>query len=144
MDNALLQTHSWLRYFILIALVVLIVKSLLGLQGKKPFTKLDDKISLYTFIFTHLQLLVGLILYFIGKRVQFGPYTMSDPATRYFTVEHAFTMLIVVALITVGRISMKKLPTPEAKFKRLLIFNSVALVLIVVVVYVMGAAYATI
>lgn len=127
----LFQTHSYLRYFILLGLVIVIVKALLGMVNKQPYTKLDDKLGLITFIFTHTQLLVGLILYFVSPFVKFGSTTMSDKMTRYWTVEHVTGMIIAVVLITVARVTSKKMTNDEAKHKRMFIFNLLALAIII-------------
>jgi len=131
MYTGLLHTHSLLRYFILLALVVVIVKSLMGLLNRQPYGKLDNRLGLYLFIFTHMQLLIGLILYFVSPFVKFGSETMSDKATRYWTVEHLTAMLIAVVLITLARTTSKRMTDDSAKHKRKLIFNSIALIVIV-------------
>ena len=138
MYTGLLHTHSLLRYFILIALIVVIVKGLIGLANKQPYGKWDNKLGLYLFIFTHMQLLVGIILYFISPFVRFGPDTMSDKVTRYWTVEHIFSMLVVVVLITLGRITSKRMTNDESKHRRMVIFNFVALVVILAMVWLSG------
>jgi uncharacterized membrane protein len=138
MYPGLLHTHSFLRYMILLGLIVVIVKALLGLINKKPYSRLDDKLGLATFIFTHTQLLIGVILYFVSPLVQFGSTTMADKTTRYWTVEHLTGMLIAVILITVARITSKKMTAPADKHKRMLIFNLTALVIIVVVISMSG------
>lgn len=138
MYTGLLHTHSLLRYFILIALVVVIIMALIGLANKKPYGKWDNKLGLYLFIFTHMQLLVGIILYFVSPFVKFGPDTMSDKTTRYWTVEHIFSMLIVVVLITLARITSKRMTSDEAKHKRMVIFNVVALIVIVSMIWLSG------
>ena len=51
MYTGLLHTHSLLRYFILIALAVVIIKGLIGLINKQPYGKWDNKLGLYLFIF---------------------------------------------------------------------------------------------
>lgn len=134
MYPVLFQTHSYLRYFILLGLVIVIVKALLGLMNKQPYTKLDDKLGLITFIFTHTQLLVGLGLYFISPFVTFGSTTMSDKMTRYWTVEHVTGMVIAVVLITLARVTSKKMTDDGAKHKRMFIFNLLALAIIVGVI----------
>lgn len=131
MYTGLLHTHSLLRYFILIMLVVVIVKALMGLINKQPYGKWDNKLGLYLFIFTHMQLLFGLILYFVSPRVQFGSTTMSDKLTRYWTVEHITAMLIAVVLITLARTTSKRMTDDIVKHRRMLTFNSLALVVIV-------------
>jgi uncharacterized membrane protein len=138
MYTGLLHTHSLLRYFILIALLVVIIKAVIGLVNKQPFGKWDNKFSLYLFIFTHMQLLVGLILYFVSPFVKFGATTMSDKTTRYWTVEHIVGMLVAVVLITLARTTAKRMTSDEAKHKRLAIFNFVALVVIVAMIWLGG------
>ena len=131
MYNIFLQSHSYLRYFILICLVAVIIKSLIGWLNNKPYTALDNKIGLYLLIFTHLQLIAGLVLYFISPFVRFGSETMKDKITRFWTVEHITAMLIVIVLITVARSTSKRMPTDQARHKRLAIFNLIALIIIV-------------
>ncbi len=138
MYTGLLHTHSLLRYFILIALLVVIIKAVIGLVNKQPFGKWDNKFSLYLFIFTHMQLLVGLILYFVSPFVKFGPTTMSDKTTRYWAVEPIVGMLVAVVLITLARTTAKRMASDEAKHKRMAIFNFVALVVIVAMIWLSG------
>src|SRR5688572_33210656 len=138
MYTGLLHTHSLLRYFILIALLVVIIKAVIGLVNKQPFGKWDNKFSLYLFIFTHMQLLVGLILYFVSPFVKFGSTTMSDKTTRYWAVEHIVGMLVAVVLITLARTTAKRMASDEAKHKRLAIFNLVTLVVILAMIWLSG------
>ena len=138
MYTGLFHTHSLLRYFILIALVVVIIKAILGLINRQAYGKWDNKLGLYLFIFTHMQLLIGLVLYFVSPFVKFGPDTMSDKTTRYWTVEHILTMLIAVVFITLARTTSKRMTTDEAKHKRMLIFNGIALVIIVATIMMSG------
>jgi hypothetical protein len=138
MYNFLLQVHSLTRYFVLITLVIVIVMALLGIVNKKPFGKWDNKFSLYLLIFTHLQALAGLILYFVSPFVKFGAETMKDKFIRYWTVEHFTAMLIAIVLITVARISSKKMTSDLAKHKRLFNFNLIALIIILATIYLSG------
>jgi hypothetical protein len=138
MYTALLHTHSSLRYLVLIFLIVVIVKSTIGLVAKKPFTKLDNTLSLVLLIVTHLQAVAGLVLYFVSPFVKFGSDTMKDNFTRYWTVEHSFAMILAVVLITVARSTSKKMAQDEAKFKRLSYLNSLALIVIVLTVLMSG------
>jgi hypothetical protein len=134
MYTGLLHTHSSIRYLVLLLLIAVIIKSLIGLMNKKPFEKADNMLSLFLLIFTHIQFLAGLALYFVSPFVQFGGQTMSDKVTRYWTVEHVTGMLIAVVLITIARSTSKRMSDPVAKHKRLFIFNTIALVIIIAVV----------
>jgi len=134
MYDLLILTHSVLRYFILVFLVVVIIRSLSAWQKKSEFTGLDDRMSLWLFILTHTQLLIGLVLYFVSPLVIFSGASMKDPTTRYWLVEHNTMMLIAIVLITLARLTAKKLEDATSKHKRLFIFNFIALVIILVAI----------
>jgi hypothetical protein len=138
MYPGLLHTHTLLRYFILLALVAVVVVSLYKWLSKKPYTNLDNKLTLYLFIFTHLQLVVGLILYFVSPNVKFNEFTMKDSSLRYWTVEHIFLMLVAIALITLARTGARKIESGTLRHRRLFIYNAVALLLIVVSIAMSG------
>ena len=129
--DILLPAHSYLRYFILITLAGVIILSVRGWLTNKPYTKLDNKLGLYLLIFTHLQFIAGIVLYFMSGVVQFNSETMKNATLRYWTVEHITAMLIAVVLITVARSTSKRMASDVAKHRRLAIFNGLALLIIV-------------
>jgi membrane protein DedA with SNARE-associated domain len=79
--------------------------------------------------FMHLQLIIGLILYFISPKVIFSGSSMSDPILRFFLVEHISLMLIAVVLITVGYVKTKKIEGVK-KYRTILIYYVISLLLI--------------
>ncbi|HLZ15715.1 MAG TPA: hypothetical protein VKQ08_01695 [Cyclobacteriaceae bacterium] len=130
----LVLLHSLNRYVLLILLLVVIGKSLKGWLNKSPFEKADDKLSLFLFISTHTQLLLGLILFFVSPVVVFSGASMKETVARYWLVEHSTGMLISIVLISLGRILSKKLSDGAAKHKRLFMYNIVALVIILAII----------
>ncbi len=127
----LLLTHSLVRYFILIFLIWVIIKSFAAWRSNAAFSAADEKAGVWLLILSHIQLLLGVGLYFTSGLVQFSSDTMKNPSVRYWTVEHVFMMVIAIVLITVGRISTKKITDPQAKGKKLFWYNAVALLIIV-------------
>jgi hypothetical protein len=122
--------HSGWAYLALLLLVVAVANSLIGMSSKKEFTSKDRKIAMFGLIATHIQLVVGLILYFVsplGSAV-FGQ--MKDAALRLTSLEHPLTNLIAITLITIGWSKHKKAATNEAKFKSIAIFFGLGLLLI--------------
>lgn len=113
MYNILLHAHSGLRWLVLIALIVALFQTYTrrGTTGNI----METKSVLITFILTHIQLLVGLILYFISPKVMFGANTMSNSMLRFFTVEHFAGMIIAIVLITMGYTKAKKAELPFNK-----------------------------
>lgn len=138
MHSLLLLFHSTLRYFVLIFLILVIVRSLMGWMNRKDYTNTDDKVSLWLFILTHTQLLIGLILFFVSPVVIFSGASMKDSVARYWLVEHNTMMIIAIVLISVARISIKKIADTVAKHKRLFILNTIALVIILVSISMSG------
>lgn len=136
MDTFLITLHSYNRYAILAALVFVLIRAYSGWLGQKPFEKADDKGSLVLLILSDLQLLLGLALYaFFSNWTQtafadFGA-AMKDPMQRYFAVEHIAAMLIAVGLIHAGRSTAKKAGDAKGKHKKLAIFTTIALLIIV-------------
>lgn len=113
MYNILLHAHSGLRWLVLIALIIALFQTYTrrGTTGNI----METKSVLITFILTHVQLLVGLILYFISPKVIFGASTMSNSMLRFFTVEHFVGMIIAIVLITMGYTKAKKAELPFNK-----------------------------
>jgi hypothetical protein len=141
MYSTLITFHSALRYFVLIFLIIVIVKSLMGWQKKESYTSGDDKLSLWLFMLTHTQLLIGIVLYFVSPFVVFSGASMKDSMMRYWLVEHNTMMLIAIVLITMARITAKKLSDPAAKHKRLFIFNTIALIIILTAISMSGRGF---
>lgn len=141
MYQGLLFAHSYNRYIVLILLVVVIITSLAGLVSKKPYTNTDNKLSLFLFIATHLQFLLGLILYFVSPFVQFSGEAMKNPQMRYWLVEHNTAMIIAVVFITLARSTSKKMTEANAKHKRMFIFNLIALLIILFTISLSGRGF---
>jgi hypothetical protein len=135
MYATLLTVHNLLRWAVLLGGLYAITKSVLGIMHKRDFTK-QENLSHALFVgFCHLQLLLGLILYFISPVVDQAlangmGAAMKDPASRFVAVEHISTMIIAIVLIQVGRTLSKKQTEAMAKHKKAVVFFSIGLILI--------------
>ncbi len=134
MHSFILVLHSVNRFILLALLLTVIVRAFMAMQSKSAFGTTDNKLSLFLFISTHTQLLLGLILYFVSPVVIFSGESMKNSIARYWLVEHLLGMIIAVVLITMARITMKKLTDDTAKHKRMFTFNTIALVIIIAMV----------
>jgi len=115
----------------MVLFIYTILMALLGWFGNRPYTNGNRLANLFAMISAHMQLLIGIVLYFLSPLVAFNSTTMKDPVTRYFTVEHWVMMIIAIALITVGHSKSKKLVLPEAKHKTIALFYGIALLIII-------------
>jgi hypothetical protein len=130
MYTILQKFHSGWAYVALLVLVIAVINAIIGMSSKKEFTAKDRKIALFGLIGTHVQLLVGLILYFVSPKGLASLGQMSDKALRLTSLEHPLINLIAITLITIGWSKHKKLTTSESKFKTFSIFYGLGLVLI--------------
>ena len=122
--------HSGWAYLVLLLLVLAVINSFLGLSSKKDFTAKDRKIALFALIFTHLQLVIGFILYFVSPLGKDSLGQMKDAALRLTSLEHPLINIIGIVLITIGWSSHKKQESSNGKFKKIAIFYGLGLLLI--------------
>ena len=126
----MLHAHSGFRWLVIIFLVIAIIKSFIGWFGKKEYDKSDNLIALILLSVTHLQLIFGVIMYFVSPKIVGMGEAMKDATLRFWVVEHASIMLIAIVAITLGRVLSKKAATSELKFKKGAIFYTIAFVFI--------------
>lgn len=124
------QAHSGVAYLALIFLVIVVINAFTGMSGNKEFTEKDRKLGLFGLIFTHIQLLLGLILYFVSPMVQSMGVAMKDSTMRLYALEHPLINIIAIVLITIGWSKHKKTADSKGKFKKFAIFYTLGLILI--------------
>ena len=134
MYEAVKSLHSYWAYLVLIILIIAAVNAIIKTVGDKEYEANDFRKSLFTLIVSHIQLLIGLVLYFVSPRLQLFSELgmgeiMKDAVNRLYLVEHPLINIIAVALITIGYSKHKKKLTSNAKLKTIAIFYSIALVL---------------
>ncbi len=127
--------HSGWAYITLIILIFAVYNAIKGLTSKKEFEDKDLRISLFTLIVAHIQLILGLIAYFtsdyFSSLVKNGMgASMKDAVIRLFAVEHPLMMILAIVLITIGFSKHKKKTTDKDKFKTIAIFYGIALLFI--------------
>jgi len=131
--KGLIAAHSGLRYIVLALLLIAIINALVNLK-KGKYLKKDKMINLFTMIFIHIQLVLGLILYFFGPRVNFSNWIQGVENTTFFAVEHALMMILAVILITLGRKKAEKQPIASIKHKMILRYYGLGLILIFIAI----------
>lgn len=133
--EVLVNLHSYLAYVVLLILIVAFFNALFGWLGKREFRfEKDLRISLFALILSHIQLVVGLIVYFVSanglKAIQTLGMGGLNASARLLALEHPLINIIAIALITVGWSRHKKTVDSTAKFKRIAIFYGLGLLLI--------------
>ncbi|WP_047548716.1 hypothetical protein [Psychroserpens sp. Hel_I_66] len=126
--------HSYWAYLVLFMLVVATFNALIKFFGNKEFHAIDFRISLFTLIVMHIQLLIGLVLYFTSpygfKNIANNGMGGLDDFSRLLAVEHPFVGILAVVFITIGYSKHKKKLTSRPKFKMLSIFYTLGFLLV--------------
>ena len=124
--------HSYWAYLVFLMMVIATANALIKFFGKKEYSAKDFRIALFTLIVSHIQLLIGIVLWFTQD--YFGEASMKDvmsnSALRSNAVEHPIAMILAVVFITMGYSKHKKKLTSAAKLKPLAIFYTLALILV--------------
>jgi hypothetical protein len=135
MNTTIQFIHSYWAYLVLLIVVLATLNALAGFFSKREYGAKDFRISLFALIVTHIQLLIGLILYFVSplglqniSNSGMGA-VMKDSTARLYAVEHPMVMILTVIFITIGYSKHKKKLLSSGKFKTLAIFYGIALIL---------------
>ena len=134
MYNILKTVHSYWAFFVLTILFIAILNSLIRIISKKSFNSTDLRISLFGLIFSHIQLLIGLILYFISpwfdQWSSLGMGVMKNNESRLYLVEHPITNILAIFFITIGWSLHKKQNESSKKFLRISLFYGFGYILL--------------
>ena len=132
--DILKHTHSGLRWVVLILLLYAIYNAFHKKKNSIDYTQGDRKLNLFAMISCHLQLTLGLILYFTNEGIMAAwsnlGAIMKISAARHMVIEHLFGMLIALVLITIGHSKSKKLTESKAKHNKIFVFYLIGLIII--------------
>jgi len=130
--------HSMWAFLVLAILVITTINSLAKFFGKKEYGAKDMRLALFTLITMHLQLLIGLVLFFVSPNglnaiTTNGMGGLSSGA-RKLALEHPTLMIIAIVLVTIGYSKHKKQRLSTPKFKKLTIFYTLALIAVLAMI----------
>ena len=125
--------HSIWAYLVIITIILAVINAFSGVASKRAFKDKDLRLSLFALIFSHIQLMIGLGVYFSSaayqnlKEVGIGEL---DAPSRLLAVEHPLMMIIAIVLITIGWVRHKKKTTDAKKFITIGLFYGFALLIV--------------
>ena len=135
MYQILLSFHSLWRWLVVLSLIFAIYRTYVGWFTGKPFLKFDNNVRHITATIAHVQLILGLCLYFISPVIDYFldhyKEAVHDREIRFFGMEHSIMMLAAITIITIGSVIAKRKDNDKEKFKALAIWYTIALVIIV-------------
>ena len=136
MYSAILTVHSYLRYAMLLLVLLTVLRYAAGLLSSRPWSDGDEAVGRWMIRVWDLQFLLGLVLYFLSPIVQFGfanfGEAMGDAQLRQFLVEHPVLNLLAIGVLHAGWIRARKVAGGRDRRVRALVFIAIAVVLVLV------------
>lgn len=135
MYSTTLLIHSWLRWAVLITGLIVVLRALT--RSSRPWTPSDENAAKLFTITLDIQMLAGLLLYFVLSpltKAAFADFggAMGVSGLRYWAVEHTFGMVIGVALAHIGLKRLRRAPNDAKRHRTAAIFFGLALLAILV------------
>ena len=132
MYNALVHAHSGLRW-VALGLLLFAIFNALKSQTSGRYEKKDKMINLFAMVFLHIQLLIGLGLFFINdmSKISYSEGWMKNGMLRFFGLEHILGMLLAIIIVTIGRKKAEKLTGTRDKHRKIMVFYTIGLILII-------------
>lgn len=137
MYSFLLVLHSFFRWFVLAGLLLSIYIAYQGLSKKLLFTKTANTIRHWTATIAHIQLILGITIYFQSSIVKFtvldNEHKLINEQT-FFKYVHISLMILSVVLITIGSAKAKRMATGQEKYQTMLKWFSLGLLIIFIAI----------
>lgn len=138
MYQTLTFLHSTFRWLVLLSLLYAIFRAYKGYSSNKEFSETDDSLRHWTATIAHIQLVLGIILYSQSPIIKYFwknfATAKESPDLLFFGLIHIFLMLFSIVIITIGSAIAKRKTTDKEKFKTMLIWFTVALIIIFIAI----------
>ncbi|WP_437735375.1 hypothetical protein [Sorangium sp. So ce1335] len=122
--SIVLVLHSWLRWAVLLLGLAALVRSARGWAQRTPRTATDRKLGAAFVGSLDAQFLLGVLLYVVLSPITPSSLaalkaSMPVAALRFFAVEHAFGMIVALAIAHVASARAKRAADPTTQHRRM-------------------------
>jgi hypothetical protein len=130
--------HNSLRWLVLASLVFAIYRAYKGYRTNAVFSSTDNTVRHWTATIAHIQLMLGMVLYFQSPMVKYF-YSSFREALKtfdllFFGFIHGLLMLVAIVLITIGSAKAKRIENDRDKFKTMFTWFMIALIIIFIAI----------
>lgn len=134
MYSLLLTIHSFVRWLLLVSLVIATVYGYWGWLRAKPFKSTHHLLRNMVTVIALIQLTLGVWLYLISPVTDYfiHHYTVAvhQREIRFFGMEHSSMMVLSIAFTLITSRKINSRPTDAMKFRTMAIWYSIVLVII--------------
>jgi len=127
-----------MRWLVLTSLLYAIYRAYKGYTLNAPFSKTDNAIRHWTATIAHIQLVIGITLYTQSPIIKYFWHNFYDAIhnieVTFFGLLHIILMLTAIILITIGSSLAKRKTTDKEKFKTMLFWFLISLIIIFIAI----------
>lgn len=138
MYQTLLFIHNTMRWLIIICLLLTLLLAFQGYIKHKIYSKLDGYLRLWTTTLSHIQLIIGMTLYIKSPLIKYFFANFKEAIQElhlvFFGLIHTFLMLVAIVCLTIGSATSKRKHTDQDKFRMILIWFILALLIILIAI----------
>lgn len=138
MYQLLTVLHNFTRWLVLLGILSAIVVAIRGLISGNSFSKTDNAIRHWSATLAHIQLILGMLLYFKSPAIKVfwrdPSIGESHPELRFFPLIHPACMLISIVILTIGSAMAKRRGTGAGAYRTILIWYSAALIIMLLAI----------
>ena len=131
-----IDSHIIVSTVFMIIAILIVVRSIRGWRLKKAYTKFDRNLSIVFLVFLYVQLILGLLLYFVLGNRAAGAVTMEEAteqmALRFWVLEHFVFMIFALFLSQLGWIFIRKSKLDSNKHRNELFYFGGSILLILI------------
>ncbi len=132
--GTLLSLHSLFRWLLSAALVTTLFRAFIGYKKALPFGKDINALRHWTATMAHVQLIIGITLYGQSPVTKYfwNNFNTAKHNTDnlFFGLIHILLMLAAITILTIGSATAKRKAVDADKYKTILLWYSVALVVL--------------
>lgn len=130
--------HSFFRWLVLASLLLAIYRAGRGLVKRSAFARYDNLTRHWTATVAHIQLIIGITLYSQSPLIKYfwanKHEALKHLDATFFALIHMILMMTAIAVITIGSALAKRRLSHEAKFKTMLTWFVIALLIIFIAI----------
>jgi uncharacterized membrane protein YozB (DUF420 family) len=130
--------HSLLRWLVLISLLYAIYRAYTGYTSNRAFTATDNAARHWTVTIAQIQMLLGILLYTQSALIRYFWRNFSEAIHQqeiaFFGLLHIILMVMAIIILTVGSGMAKRKQTDKEKFRTMLIWFIIALIIIFIAI----------
>ena len=134
MHQILLHIHSYWRWLVLVAILIIVIKSIIGYKSDSIYNSKDGILRKIVISILHIQFILGSIIYSFSPLVKTFFKNISENIhereIRFFAIEHSLMMLVAIVIVTIGAVKVKKQSDSKLKYQTTYVWFGIALIII--------------